>query len=308
VKLQTCVEVYIRNRENAGYGFTRGAQILRQFVRWAGNISIRQITADCVGRFLDGSQSTNAWRARHGILRNCFEYWYSRGQIAMLHLPPLRPEKATKFYPYIYSRAEIRALLNSVVESQRFRRSTVDPETLRVMLLFLYGTGLRVGEALSLRRADVDLTQGILELRRTESAKRRLPTGPDIRSLLDQYMHRGPSRHLGSERTLFAGETGEPIPYSTLCSTFQRLRRVAQVTRGGDAGCEPRLDDLRHTFAVHSIASWRTRGLETERMLPLLAAYMGNVRLDRANRYLKLTPAGFQRTLNKISTSMKRAT
>jgi integrase/recombinase XerD len=53
----------------------------------------------------------------------------------------------------------------------------------------------------------------------------------------------------------------------------------------------PRLQDLRHTFAVHSIARWSQAGWSYEKMLPMLTAYMGNVREKGFFRYCELTPS-----------------
>ena len=53
--------------------------------------------------------------------------------------------------------------------------------TLRTLLLFLYGTGMRVGEALRLRLSDIDMDRGVVTIRGTKFCKSRLvPLGPDV--------------------------------------------------------------------------------------------------------------------------------
>jgi site-specific recombinase XerD len=54
--------------------------------------------------------------------------------------------------------------------------------TFRTLLLFLYGTGMRLGEALRLRLMDVDLRVSLVTIRGTKFYKSRLvPLGRDVR-------------------------------------------------------------------------------------------------------------------------------
>src|SRR6202007_1820282 len=81
---------------------------------------------------------------------------------------------------------------------------------------------------------------------------------------------------------------------------FQRLRSIAKL--GPMTGpCQPRIYDLRHTFAVHSIAQWKRHGMQVDRTLPLLASYMGNVDLTAMDLYLQLTPEHFRGRLRKLN-------
>jgi hypothetical protein len=53
----------------------------------------------------------------------------------------------------------------------------------------------------------------------------------------------------------------------------------------------------RHTFAVHSITRWSQDGWSYEKMLPMLTAYMGNVREKGLLRYFELTPSRYRAQL-----------
>ena len=73
------------------------------------------------------------------------------------------------------------------------------------------------------------------------------------------------------------------------------------MARNDGAIYEPRLHDLRSTFAVHRITSWIKNGADMNRMLPALSAYMGQVGLASTERYLFLTPERFRKELDKLS-------
>jgi site-specific recombinase XerD len=60
-----------------------------------------------------------------------------------------------------------------------------------------------------------------------------------------------------------------------------------QRTDGGRF--QPRLHDLRHSFAVHRLISWYRQGAEVQRLLPQLATYLGHVHLGATQRYLTMT-------------------
>jgi integrase/recombinase XerD len=72
---------------------------------------------------------------------------------------------------------------------------------------------------------------------------------------------------------------------------FCRLRVRADVVReAAGARHQPRLHDLRHTYAVDRLVSWYREGADVQRLLPKLATYLGHVHIAGTQRYLTLTP------------------
>lgn len=264
---------------------------------------MRNVTERHVSNVLDPTRiRNNTLRSRHGMLRGFFNYWFSRRHIRSIPLPPKRPIKRSNFSPYIYPRHEIAALLNATVRCQRFRICAIEPDTLRALLLLLYGTGMLVGEALRLNSTDVDLGKKIIHIRGAAATRTRsLPIGKDMCASLKKYLDSHGQTCGGRNGHLFATARGIPIPSSTLVATFRRLRRLANVKRLDGAVFQPRIHDFRHTFAVHSLEGWYRRGFAIDHMLPLLTIYMGNVRLTNMEKYLKLTPVKFARQLRKLA-------
>jgi integrase/recombinase XerD len=79
------------------------------------------------------------------------------------------------------------------------------------------------------------------------------------------------------------------------------LRQLATVERHDGVFYQPRMHDLRSTFAVHRITSWIKEKADLNRMLPALAAYMGLSSLVTTEQYLALTPERYRKQLRKLS-------
>jgi integrase/recombinase XerD len=87
---------------------------------------------------------------------------------------------------------------------------------------------------------------------------------------------------------------------------FRKLRRLAGVQRYDGAIYQPRMHDLRATFAVHRLTSWLKQGADLNRLIPALSAYMGLYGLGSTERYLKLTPERFRKPLATLSPERRK--
>ena len=71
---------------------------------------------------------------------------------------------------------------------------------------------------------------------------------------------------------------------------FKGLREYADVKRVDGARYQPRLHDLRHSFAVHRLVSWYQQGADVQKLLPQLSTYLGHLRISDTQHYLTMTP------------------
>ena len=160
---------------------------------------------------------------------------------------------------------------------------------MRSLLLLLYGTGMRIGEAISLKLQDVDLTERLLTVSDTKFFKTRLvPIGPRLTDYLSR--RRQLPLPAGEASACFATRTGIHLEYRVVNKLFGQLRQVAEIRREPSARYQPRLHDIRHTAAVHRLIAWYRAGLDVQRLLPQLATYLGHLDLRSTQRYLSMTP------------------
>ena len=163
----------------------------------------------------------------------------------------------------------------------------IQPHTLRLLLLVLYSTGRRAGEARRWRYGDVDLRDRIRTIWDTTCFKSRLvPIGTQLCAVIARY---GTERaHVpladGDRSIFFASRTGQAISLGRLEHALTRLLRQTRVGQG-DTGHRPRLHDLRATCAVHRLIAWYREGAEVQARLPLLSTYLGHVNVSATSTY-----------------------
>jgi integrase len=294
MNLPDLIEQYITYRRSLGGCFRNSAAILRSFGRVLGpKAQVGAIRTAQVSAFLNGTGTvTRTWHTKYSALRGFFQYAVSRGHAAAVPLPAIVPKQPPPFVPYIYTAEELRRLLRAA-DAYRGRLSCLEPVTIRTILVLLYGAGLRLGEALNLNRADVDGKNALLTIRQTKFHKTRLvPFGPDLGRALAQYAARPVTRHSSpeAETPFFTTNRGLRVKKDTFEGVFRRVCNRAGIRRTDGASYQPRLHDLRHTFAVHRLTSWYRQGADVQRLLPQLSVYLGHVHLSGTQVYLSMTP------------------
>lgn len=287
------IEAYLAVRRSLGVRLEREARYLHQFAREVGNASLSEISREAIARFLDGrSIPTATWRMKRSSLAGLYRYAIGRGLIPASPLPDHPPKFAPPQTPYVYSPAEVQRLLDATTVLDH-PASRLQAMTYRTLLLVLYGTGLRVGEAIALRLCDLDLTERLITVRNTKFYKTRLvPIGPRLTERLATYLDRRRRLALPAQESsaLLCTRTGHGFHYEEVSRNFQRIRSVARILTPPAEPRPPRLHDLRHTAAVHRVLAWYRAGQDVQRLLPALATYLGHVDISSTQRYLQMTP------------------
>jgi integrase len=291
MNLGQLIEQYIAFRKSLGELQGSNADSLRNFGRSIGvEADIADVREDQVAAFVTGTAPvTRSWHHRFSVVRTFYRYAVSRHYVAAAPLPKVIPKRPPPFVPYIYTHDDLRRLLQAVAGDQR-HRTCLEPITTRTILLLMYGAGLRVREVVSLDNASVDLAAAVLTIRQTKFGKTRLvPVGPQLRDILERYASRTPAPL--SDVPFFTTRRGARVKIDTLQQNFQFFRKQAGVSRNDGGGEQPRLHDLRHTFAVHRLTSWYRQGANVNALLPKLSTYLGHVCLQHTQVYLSMTPA-----------------
>ena len=301
MKINRCVEAYIARKRASGFDYVASGKVLWRFARFVGNVQISSITEHHINLFLTrNAMSNNTWRRYVSYLSKFFVYWCARRQIGSIPQAKQKPFVKTSFFPFIYTRSEIRRLIDAIPLCLRYSRCSMNVDTFRTILLLVYGTGMRIGDVLRILDSHIDLRQKTIHIQGARiQLSRDIPIGTDVERLLLRYLKKTERAKFGAGKQLFLTVGGKPVPYAVVRNSFLHIRRLAGVTRPSSS-YQPRIHDLRHSFAVHSIASWERDSLSPEKMLPILAAYMGNVNLEGFGRYLELAPSSYKSQLESL--------
>ena len=151
MKLGDATRKYVTTKQATGMVFEAEAYVLRTFTEKLGpNMPIKKISSDSVLDYLNGhGPVTLFWHRKYDALSGFWKFAIQHGYTDRSPVPVRRPQKPPTFIPYIYSREELRRLLDGVTSYQK-RWCKLEPITLRALLLLLYGAGLRTSESIRL--------------------------------------------------------------------------------------------------------------------------------------------------------------
>ena len=291
MKLYKLIIEYIECKRSLGLRFQSQAVNLKAFCKALGDVDIKEVDSDSVRAYLYGSGSiTLYWFCKYEALSGFYSYAINRDHVSFSPLPTTMPKKPTPFVAYIYTPDELRQLLKAtdILEKSKFH---VDAMTFRTLLFLLFNTGLRIGEALSLTLADVSLSNNLLTIHDSKFFKSRLvPIDPRLGLVLHNFAKK---KHVTSEdkhSTIFVKPNGLALTRLCIELVFRKLCNYCGIRREGGARQQPRLHDIRHTFALSRLLEWYRNGEDVQRLLPHLATYLGHVCISSTQRYLKMTP------------------
>ncbi|MFH0808411.1 MAG: site-specific tyrosine recombinase/integron integrase [archaeon] len=143
-----------------------------------------------------------------------------------LYIPTI---KRNKTLPDILSIIEIRKLIEN---SSNFKH--------KLIIKFLYGTGLRVSEIVNLKKCDLDFDEGLIHIRLTKGKKDRFVKIPDS-------MKRDLERFCELEKGVYLFESNRGGKLTT--ATIQAILKNSVKKAGIKKRVYPHL--LRHSFATH---------------------------------------------------------
>ena len=292
MRLSEVIDAYIAMKKSLGMSFDSARTLLKQFSRELGNPTIGEVQPEAVAAFLRGRGALNAtWGLKYRILSGFYKFALSRRHVGSSPLPANVPKLPPQQSPYVYSTDELHRLLKatSVVH---VNSTPLQAPMYRMLLILLYGSGLRIGEALNLTLRDVDAVERIITVRDTKFFKTRLvPIGPKLAGELAVYIQRRRQLPLplGDDSRLFTTKTGRGWPYPHVITLFQKVRRAAGIGSATGECRPPRIHDIRHTAAVHRVIAWYRTGRDVQRLLPGLATYLGHIDIKSTQRYLQMT-------------------
>jgi integrase/recombinase XerD len=290
IALSQAVNDYLAMRRALGYKLIDHGRVLPQFVEFLAQRESALVTTELALQF--AMQPARArvtwWHQRLAMVRGFAIYpqAFDTGH----EVPPanLLPAKFRRAVPYLFSEAEIEALMHAGCAL----RPPLRAATCEAVIGLLAVTGMRVSEACSLDRADVELAEGRLTVRQAKNGRsREIPLHPSTVTALEAY---GRARdalcpHPSDPASFFVSDGGGRLTRHFVWRWFDQLRRATGLDRE-TLGRQARLHDVRHAFVLRTLLGWYREGADVEAQLPLLSTVLGHVHPADTYWYFEAAP------------------
>jgi integrase len=283
--LMADVDRYLALRRTAGFKLRNTTGMLRGFAAHAaerGEAHVRsQIAIEWASAGSTPGQRDHRIREVNRFAR------FLRAEDAAHEVPPANafPCRRSRPPPYIYRPEEIALLMEHA--GRLHPKHSIRPHTYRTLFGLLACTGLRLSEALSLRMCDV--TPAGLTILETKFRKSRfVPLHPTAAASLADYLA---LRQLidAPDPHIFLSLRRRPLIPDLARYAFHEVCAAAGIPRQGSRR-KPRLQDLRHTFAVRALQACGAGRESAHRHMLALTTYLGHARLEDTYWYLESTP------------------
>jgi integrase/recombinase XerD len=288
------VEDYLRMRRALGYKLERAGRLLPQLVEHLEAAGVSTVTAELAiawARVPDHARP-NYWAQRLAIARGFASYLKTidpETEVPPAGVFPARRHRPAPYLwspaPYLWSQAEIRRLLFEASKLQpRLRAATHE-----ALFGLLAVTGMRIGEAVALGRDDIELETGVVTIRHAKFDRVRLvPLHETTTEALRRY---------ACERDLLCPRPHAALFFLSAVGTALDRSSVDKVLRAITTAMgirtdtvHPRAHDLRHAFAVTTLARWLKDGIDVDEHMAVLSTYLGHVSPADTYWYLSADP------------------
>lgn len=291
------VEDYLRLRRALGFKLERDEQLLAQLVAHlesAGAPTVRSELAISWAR-LPAEAQPNNWAKRLGVARKFAAYLHTIDPATEVPPAGVFPTRKCRPTPYLWSQKDICRLL----EGARALRSPIRAATHETLFGLLAATGMRIGEAIALQREDVDLSTGVITIHEAKFDRPRLvPLHLTATDALRRYTaQRDRLCPRPRSSAFFLSSAGTTLDKSGVSKTFRKITIGIGVRT---AMVHPRIHDLRHSFAVHTLIGWQRSGVEVDEHMPALSTYLGHFRPAGTYWYLSASPELMQLAADRV--------
>ena len=289
--LRESIKGYLSLRRDLGFKLTQAALLLRDFTLFMETKKAPFITTALALEWALRPAYTHPsyWAKRLSAVRLLARH--CRAADPRTEVPPdgLLPRRVKRAKPYWYTEEDINCLMKAAADLPSPGR--LRGQTYACLLGLLAVTGLRIGEALSLKLFDVDLEQGLLTIRHAKFDKSRLvPLHGSTRRALRAYAHQR-DVHFRPARPshFFVSEKGMQLSSGAVHRTFRKLRCQTGLIASPDWDL-PQLHHFRHRFAMVTLLRLYQANEDIERQLPVLSTFLGHVCISDTYWYLSAHP------------------
>ena len=277
---------YVALNRSLGLKFNNEDQILRSFAIYAQAHGDQHMRADRIFTWCRSASSPVRARTFYAAIRRFCVFLHAENpQHAIPPAGAFGRGRCPRPAPHLLDAHQVRALMTAALELPP--KGSISPHTYHHLFGLLAATGLRISEALALKRDDL-CDDGLIVRKGKFSKSRLLPIHMTTRQAFDRYLTIRDRLNAGGD-DLFVVTTGRAPQKSTAYQVFRRLAHQVGIR---DLGSTPgsRVHDLRHTFAVRSLEACAPDRSAIAAHMLALRTYLGHTEVAHTYWYLEATP------------------
>jgi len=289
--LDAHVQDYLRLRRALGFKLKPEGRLLPQLAAYLDAAGASTLTSDLAiawARLPAGVQPIQ-WSHRLSAARAFAAYLKTIEPATEVPPADVFGARQRRRTPYLWSPGDVCRL----VKATRTLRPSLRAATYEALFGLLAVSGMRVGEAIGLDRDDVDLNAGVLTIHEAKLDRVRLvPLHQTSSDALRRYAtDRDRLCPRPRSTTFFLSTVGTTLDYSCVWRTFAQLGSAIGVRSTTAARqTQPRIHDLRHSFAVNALIGWQRAGVDVGEHIAVLSNYLGHVGPAGTYWYLSAAP------------------
>lgn len=287
------VEEYIAYKQALGYQIKIESQELRRFAAYTESIEhTGSLTVEIAFQWAAFKPEYSRWymARRMETVRTFAKYICIFDPLTQLPPKGMFGQCHGRTIPYIFSTEEMGVLMEAA--AQLHAPDGLRSTTIHTAIGLLWATGIRPNEACQLMEDDVDLTNGRLTIRETKFAKTRiLPLHETTVSALQAYVkERDKLRKKEGSHHFFRMTGSSELKLRNFEYAWATIREQLLTGKTVWDRRPPRLYDIRHSFACHTLLNWLKSGVDVNHKILYLSTYLGHVKVSDTYWYLTGTP------------------
>lgn len=297
--------MYVSHKKGLGYKFqTSSYYRLRQIDNFFKKYLHKQqmLTREMVNDYVSrrGNESPKTQHQRMSTIRQFSLFMNTLGFNFFVFPKNEFVKKTNDYIPYIFTHEEMEGIW-LIVDNKKYSPNSKQAHFIYPMLLrMVYGCGLRINEALTLQKTDLNLENGIIIVKRAKNNTTRMIPMSESLTVYCRYYVEKMAFDMGKEGYFYPAPDGRKYNSGSILCGFRKLLREAGIITSDSTN--PRVHDLRHTFAVHSLEKMVSEGQDIYCTLPILQTYMGHRDVESTEKYLRLTSDAYNNILNSTAT------
>ena len=245
----------------------------------------KMIDAWCAKR---ESEANRSHETRTMVVRLFVDYLRRRNLTDVAPPTKYKPESKT-YIPYAFEDNELKRFFHACDTYQPFhfrkKQSILKKFTVPVFFRLLYSTGMRTTEARLLKKANVDLERGIIDIQKSKGYDQHYVVMHDSMKILMAKYDKAVSKLLPMREYFFQNSKGTHYTRDWVQDNFRQFWNEANGVLS-----LPVAYDIRHHYAIVNINSWIDDGFEFNDKLQYLSKSMGHRSIEATRYYYSIVP------------------